>query len=164
MLQYYLCNWRLPAELNTEYIYIYIYIYIYRMHGNGDIQMESPLARRWFRHTKLNLILHSSWRCFTVWDGEVIEMIPSRCTRKLYEIHGDKSLVEIPWMSDFFVHLLPHKIFRECPLTTINSAHYFIRSTNATQKHEILKGSAGIWLRWNQSQNSTLQVVRRVGF
>ena len=72
--------------------------------------------------------------------------------------------MEMPSMNDFFFYLLLHKIFRECPLTTTDSKHYFIRRNNATHKHEILKGSAGIWLRWNQSQQSTLQGVRRIGY
>ena len=66
-------------------------------------------------------------------------------------------------MNDFFFHLLLHKIFRECPLTTINSAQYFIRFTNATHKHEILKGSA-IFDLGETKEYSTLQGVRRIEF
>jgi len=67
-------------------------------------------------------------------------------------------------MNDFFFRLLLHKIFRECLVTTTTSARYFIRPNNATHKHEVLKGWAGIWRRWNQSQQSTLQGVRRIVF
>jgi len=49
-------------------------------------------------------------------------------------------------------------------VTTTTSARYFIRPNNATHKHEVLKGWAGIWRRWNQSQQSTLQGVRRIVF